>query len=166
MTAMDLAHVAVGRAVSAVQAFEMVFAVLAESFRMISEPEYLELTQGAFSPSHWKNPTKNLIRRLSERSEIAPELEAEISTLLENRHLLIHRWGIENGLATPEASEYWGRYEALAKTVEGESKRITLLLLSYVLKWAEPEWASANKDEYHQRMKQLFLQARNEGLIK
>lgn len=158
---MDSAHLAVGRAVSAAQIFEVVFAVLAEGFRMISEPEYLELTKGFIDPQRLKNPTKNLLKRLSERNKIASELEADICSLIENRHVLIHRWGIENGFASPDSAEYWQRYEKLAETVEAESKRITRMLLLYVLKWAEPEWASSNNDEYHIRMKELFLRASN-----
>jgi hypothetical protein len=33
------------------------------------------------------------------------------------------------------------------ETVDAESRRISLLLVSYILKWSEPEWASANHDE-------------------
>lgn len=156
MNAIASAHLAIGRAVCASQDFEVVLLVSFETFRMISEPEYLELTKGAIEPIRFKNPAKNLVKFLSERNNIAPELEVQINELLEDRHTVIHRWSRENGFADADDEEHWRKYEALALKVEAESRRISRLLLSYILKWAEPEWAGANHDEYVNRMKQLF----------
>ena len=161
MRSIDAAHIGIGRAVCACQDFEAILLVSVELFRMVTEPEYRELTQGHIAPSKFKTPTKNLLKHLSERNNIAPELEAQISMLLEDRHKVIHRWTIENGGANAENTEYWRAYGDFALKVEAEAKRITLLLLSYLLKWAEPDWAAANNDEYLARMKQLFHAAGN-----
>ena len=163
MRSIDSAQIAIGRAVCACQDFEAVLLVSVELFRMVTEPEYRDLTQGQIAPSKFKTPTKNLLKLLAERNDIAPDLDAQISMLLEGRHKVIHRWTIENGSANSENSEYWRTYGDFATGVEAEAKRITSLLLSYLLKWAEPEWAAANNDEYLARMKQLFRAAgRNE----
>jgi hypothetical protein len=159
MSNVDNAHIAIGRAVCACQDFEIVLLVSVELFRMVTEPEYHELTQGNIPPSRFKTPTKNLLKLLAERNDIHPELESDIAELLEARHKVIHRWTLENGSAEREDSQYWLRYGKFALHVEGEAKRIASLLLSYILKWAEPEWAKANHDEYLVRMKKLFQDA-------
>ena len=41
--------------------------------------------------------------------------------------------------------------------LEREAKQLTRYLVSYVIKWADPDWASAHGDEYKERMAQLFL---------
>ena len=163
MTTIASAYAAIGRAVCASQDFEVVLVVSLEAFRMITEPEYRELTQGLISPARFKTPTKSLVKMLAERNDIDPEFEAQILALIEDRHTVIHRWGLQNGFAPASDEEHWRRYEALAAKVESEAKRLSRVLLSYILKWADPGLAQSNQDEYQARMKQLFHMAVKQG---
>lgn len=153
---MSSAHAAIGKAICASQIFETVLTVSFETFRMVTDPEYRELTEGKIELSRFKTPIKNLLKFLSSRNDIAPELESQIVRLLEDRHTVVHRWSLENGFADPTEEEHWQRYEALALKVESESKRIALLLLSFINHWAESPSTATSHEEYLGRMKQLF----------
>jgi hypothetical protein len=156
MTEQASAHAAIGRAICASQVFEFTLTISFEAFRMITEPEYRDLTEGRIDAARFKTPVKNLLKALSARNDISETLEAEITDLIERRHTMVHRWSYENGVAEPSDDQHWRKYEALARSVESDSNRIAHLLLSYMLKWGDPEWAGANKPEYLGRMKQLF----------
>lgn len=156
MTALASAHTAIGRAICASQAFEITLTISFEFFRMVNEPDYMAVAQGYSEAGRFKAPLKNLLKALSARNEISVTLEADISDLLERRHTMVHRWSYEQGLADADDEEHWRRYESLARSVEFDSNRIAHLLVSYILKWGEPEWAEANKQEYLVKMKNLF----------
>jgi len=157
MTPASRAHQAIGQAVCAAQVLEVQLVVLFELFRMVSDPEYRELTSGRIDPNRLKTATKNLIKELSEKGNISPTLEVDINQWIEDRHTLVHRWYPTNGLGDENDEEHWNRYAALAQRVARESYRIAKLLITYVVKWGEPNWAAANPDEYLVRMKQLFF---------
>jgi hypothetical protein len=156
MSASTAAYTAVGRAVCAAQMFEIVLLVAFEVFRMITEPEYRKLTGGMIAPTKFKTPTKNLLKFLAERNDIAPELEAQIAQLLEDRHTVVHRWVLQRGLAAPEEAAYWQEYQSLALRVEAESRRISRVLLSYILKYGASDLAATDHAEFVARMQQLF----------
>src|SRR4029079_3181388 len=104
----------------------------------------------------FKVPSKNLVRFLSQRGDISPDLERDIDALIDARHLVIHRWGGEKGFSHHDDDEGWHEYEAASVRVELEATRITRLLVDYLQKWTAPEWVHANAEEYVERIRRLF----------
>ena len=123
-------HEAVGRAVLWAQAFETVFAV---SFQLLGIVE--SGVSIPFDEKRYKTPTRNLIKELSGANNIAFEFEGQLNALIEQRHLLVHRWFRENGLPGDEDHADISKLIQLAHEVERESKRISGLLAGYVVRW-------------------------------
>ncbi len=89
---MNHAYFAIGRAVFAAQMLETALIPIFEFFKMHTEPGYLEKTGGYVTEGAFKVPIKNVVKFLSERGSIAPDLETRLNKYVEDRHLLIHRW--------------------------------------------------------------------------
>ena len=111
----------IGGAVCAAQRFELTLTVSVEFFRMVTEPQYRMLTKGFVDPTRFKIPLKKLIVLLSEKNQIAPELEAQILSLIERRHVLVHRWFRENGFPSHDDVNDWHRLGELAIGVDRDS---------------------------------------------
>jgi hypothetical protein len=149
MTPADRAYLAIGRAVVTLQVFETVFAVLVEMFKMAEDEKYLEQSRGLLPPELFRTPTKRLVKELRRRDAISDVLEGELNALIEDRHVLIHRWHHENGVGDAADADYWRRYEGLAVRAESDARRIYQQLVGYVLK-------HDNTPEFRDRMKRLF----------
>lgn len=154
---MDVAYTAVGRAIIAAQTLETALVPILELHRVHSEPDRLSRTGGYLSAGAFKVPVSSMVKLLAERGSIAPNLENRLSAYVEDRHLLVHRWIQVHGIPESKAD-----FIALAKhalRVAQEAHDLTQIFVRYVLKYAEPEWAAANLEEYKARMARLFQEA-------
>lgn len=156
---MEQAYAAIGRAVFAAQDLETVLIPIFEFFKMQTEPGYLEKTSGYVSAGAYKIPIKNVVKYLSERGSIAPDLEARLAAYVDARHLLVHRWVQQHGWPADDDAQAFGPIVELAGRVEREAKELTRQFASYIVKYAHPEWAAAHEAEYKARMKELFQRA-------
>jgi len=94
---MEQAYADIGRAVIAMQMFEVAFVSIHEGFKMITDPVYLQTTGGMIEEGRYKSATANLVKVLSQRGQIAAELENRLNTLIDRRNELMHRWFLRNG---------------------------------------------------------------------
>lgn len=98
---------------------------------------------------------------LSERGEIDPLFEDRLKKFVADRHLLVHKWLQERGI--PETEGEWLELANFAIDVAKEANSLTYVLLAYVLKYAEPEWATSNSDEHREKMAAIFRGAYQES---
>lgn len=156
---MEQAYAAIGRAVAFAQIFETALIPIFEFFKMQTEPGYREKTGGYVSAGAFKVPVKNIIKALSAKGDLATDLEARLTLYVENRHLLIHRWFQTNGWPAENDAAGFAPIVELANRVEREAKELTRLFTGYMVKFAEPEWAAANGEDYKARMATIFHRA-------
>ncbi|HXX08335.1 MAG TPA: hypothetical protein VEJ43_09740 [Pseudolabrys sp.] len=156
---MEQAYAAIGRAVIFAQLFETALVPIFELFKMQTEPGYREKTGGYISAGAFKVPITNIVKALSATGDIAPDLETRLTAYIADRHTLIHRWVQIHGLPAEDDVAAIGAILELANRVENEAKDLTQLLVGYVVKYAEPEWASTNMEEYKARMAEIFRRA-------
>jgi hypothetical protein len=161
MTLAAACHEAIGRAVVQMQMFETNMVVTAEFFHLVTRPKRRRKTGGFITAGMLEEATTSIVHRLKENGQIAPNLEGRIRNLVTDRHLLVHNWVRLYGLGSGDDMDYWSRYRQHAISVESEARAITLMLLHYVLKWAEPEWAKQNPNEYLSRIRRMFIDAGN-----
>ncbi|MCM2308537.1 MAG: hypothetical protein NDI91_13855 [Sulfuritalea sp.] len=153
-------HQAVGRAVLWAQTFETVFVICIELVRILRSTRNGERIS-AMNPNRFKVATRSLIKELAVANQLAPELEDQINDLVAKRHLLVHRWFVENGLPGDSDIEHIAKITDLALEIETSSKRICSLLAGYVSHWGEthPEQQAQMTDEERQRLIGLFKYA-------
>ena len=160
---MNVAYAAIGRAVLEAQVLETALIPIFEFFKMQTEPGYLEKTGGFVSAGAFKVPVKNVIKYLSERGSIAPDLEARLTQYVESRRLLIHRWVQLHGWPDESDARAFEPVIALASSVEREAHELTTQFAGYMVKYASPEWAAGDELAYAQKMSELFHRAHLEG---
>jgi hypothetical protein len=141
------------------QMFETALVPLVELSRMVADPAYAEETAGYVRAGKFKVPVTGIVRMLSERGDIAPDLATRLTKYAEDRHTLIHRWVREHGWPDDGDVEGWAPIIDLANRVHEEARQLTSLLVNHVLKFADHEWASAHLEEYQTRMARLFHEA-------
>lgn len=160
---MEKAYAAIGRAVVFAQIFEAALIPIFEMFKMQTEPKYLEKTGGYIPAGSFKVPVKSVIKTLSSKGNIAPDLETRLNSYVEDRHVLIHRWFQEHGWPTDNDAAGFAPIVELASRVESEARELSRLFAGYMVKFAEPKWAAANGDDYKTRMEAIFHRAHTEG---
>ena len=160
---MEYAYAAIGRAVFAAQVFETALIPIFEFFKMQSDPRYLEKTGGYVSLEAFRVPVKSIVRTLAEKGRIAPDLEQRLSKYVEDRNTLIHRWVQEHGWPDDNDTEGFVPIVELVTRVEREAKSMTSALVGYMVKFADPDWATKHGKEYKERMAQLFHRAHIDG---
>ena len=148
----------VGRAIHVAQSFEMVLAQLFEFFKMQEDMNYAVKTGGFIAPEAYKAPLRNLLKRLQERGQVEPTFATRLDQYIEARHILVHRWVLQNGLALPDDVPHWEALANHAKSVAVEADYLMGYLLHYILKYTDPAWAATNPEEYKRRMANLFFQ--------
>lgn len=124
---------AVGRAVGQAQIFEAVVVICAEMVRICKDSLAGNGTDGLVNPNRFKAATRLLLKQLAQSNDIAPDFEARVAALVEKRHILIHRWFVENGWPGEGDSAEIMKLTAFAQEVESESRLITLMLVEYIL---------------------------------
>ncbi len=133
-------HAAVGRAVIACQVLETVFALCVRlQFEQSSAKALNDITP--LEKNFSKPPMKVLLTRLKKCMDISADFESRVSDLIERRHKLIHRWGIEE--VFPESEEQFRKLTAFATALADEAAAMAMFLLSGLVEWANrfPELA-------------------------
>jgi hypothetical protein len=155
---MEQAYAAIGRAVIAMQVFEVAFVSIHEGFRMINDETYREATGGLIAPEKYKNASANLVKQLKAQGDIADDLEARINALIENRNRLMHRWFLQNGWPWPDTSNAadYATVIELAEGVRNEADALTHLMAGYMVKHAHPVAARKDPEAYKQAMAEFF----------
>lgn len=156
---MEQAYTAIGRAVASAQIFETVLVPIFEFFRMRTEPGYLEKTDGFVSAGAFKVPVKNIIKALSVKGDIAADLETRLTSYVEDRHLLVHRWFQANGWPAEDDAVGFAPIIELANRVEHEAKDLTRLFAGYMVKFVYPESTDADGENFKARMATIFHRA-------
>src|SRR6267154_2940767 len=129
---MEQAYAAIGRAVAFAQIFETVLIPIFEFFKVQTELGYFEKTSGYISDDAFKVPVKKVIKALSAKSNIAPDLEDRLNSYVEDRHVLIHRWFRENGWPADNDVVGFAPIIELANRVESEARELTRLFAGYM----------------------------------
>lgn len=156
---MNHIYAAIGRAVIAAQLFEIVLVPTFQIFKMIGDAAYQEKTGGCIPAGSFKMAIKNIIKGLAEKGEIAADLEERLNNYIEDRHTLVHRWVQEYGWPDETNPDVFGEVVALAARVEAESINLARIFSGYIVKYADPDWAAENMNEYRSRMAEIFRKA-------
>jgi hypothetical protein len=128
----EAVHVSIGKAVLAVQYFEHWLNNAYYHMRIATEDGF-QLTDEQLSDHRlFRNPVKNLVKALSAGSKINPALESRISTLLEQRHIIMHRWFLLHGAPTAHDSAKWAKLSDLSDAVAAEALELSYLLLGHL----------------------------------
>lgn len=157
------AHQAIGKAICLFQNLEILIVVSFEFLQMVSSPEYRDISKGCIDPKLYRKSIRRFLERLSKQNNIDPQLEKDISDLVEKRDVLVHRWIREQGWPSADDDAGWSDYESLANEVADESRGIIRLLSGYLLKLNDQEWAQQNPKEYVERVRRLFHDAGKDG---
>lgn len=158
----DVAFAEVGKAVWLGQILEATLVPIFEFFRMRTEDGYMQKTQGFVQPGAYRQPLRNLIKHLAAQEHISPEVEAALDRYIEDRHRLVHRWILEHGRADQHDIAAWVAMAEHARSVGEQAQFLTRSFSAYMVKYADPDWAAANPEEYDQRMRDLFRQRNDE----
>lgn len=158
---MQDAYAAIGRAVMAAQSFETAMVPIFEVFKVHTDLDYSVKTGGNIPDGAFKVPLRNILKELTERGGVAPELGAVIDAFIEDRHTLIHRCIQTYGCPRDGDAEGFAPIIELAHRVEKTAKQLIQTIVGYFLEYGEPEWAAANPDESKARLADIF---RNTGL--
>ncbi|WGS53754.1 hypothetical protein LFL96_22170 [Paraburkholderia sp. D15] len=162
---MEQAYAAIGRAVIAMQMFEVAFVSIHEGFKMITDPAYLQTTGGMIEEGRYKNATANVVKALSQHGQIAADLEDQLNTLIDRRNELMHRWFLRNGWPANDDNDP-ASYEdviRLAQWVRTEADAITRMMASYMLKYAAPDQHARNPEAVNQAVAEMFHRVHVQG---
>lgn len=155
---MEQAYAAIGRAVIAMQMFEVTFVSIHEGFKMITDEVYRETSGSMIDKKKYKTASSNVVKALSDRGQIATDLEDRLNTLIERRNELMHRWFMHHGWPWPEtnnAADYAPVVE-LAEWVRTEANAITHMMAGYMVQHTHPDDAEKDSEMYRQAMAELF----------
>ena len=156
---MQEGYAAIGRAVVTAQMFETALVPIYEIFKIHAEPDYREQTGGHVREEMFKLPVTAIVKALANKGGIAPDLESRLQKYAADRHTLIHRWVREHGWPDDRDVDGFRPIVALAADVQQQAVDLTRLLVGYVLKYADPDWAREHMSEYRERMASLFHRA-------
>jgi hypothetical protein len=151
----------IGKAILAVQYFEQWLVCAYYHMRIVTEDEF-SLTDAQLSDYRlFKNPTKNLIKVLAQRSQIDPRLESRINGLLEQRHTVVHRWFLVNGTPATHTSDDWDRLAATAESVASEALELSFLLIGYMGEGLRQQVSGQDSSRIKQHMARMFMELEN-----
>jgi len=155
---MEQAYAAIGRAVIAMQMFEVAFVSIHEGFKMITDPAYLQATGGMIEERRYKIVTANVVKVLSLRGQIAADLEDRLNTLIERRNELIHRWFLRNGWPANDDNDpaSYADVIGLAQWVRAEADAITHMMAGYMLTYAHPDQHEKNPEAVKKAVTEMF----------
>jgi len=130
----SLFHV-VGVTVAASQIFEVIFILVARLALKQADVDVLEDIEPLSQDKSFKQPVKGLLKELGQAQSIDPALEARISTLIENRHRVIHRSFFQFGWPGPMDSPKEADFRQLCALVVSESNAMSIVFVDLVLTW-------------------------------
>jgi len=155
---MEHAYAAIGRAVIAMQLFEVTFVSIHEGFKMVNDDAYRQATGGIITLRKYKEATANVVKKLKEEGNIAENLETRINTLIEKRHQLMHRWFLQHGWPWPDTNklEDYALVIELADYIRVEANALTHMMAGYMVKHADPASVEKDPEAYRRAMAELF----------
>ena len=134
MDARFQAHASIGLAVMASQALEMLFAMCVRlAFKHQDAAALSDITP--LEKNFSKPPMKNLLVELRKYVDVSEEFETKLLDFIERRHILIHRWGIENGLPNDEKS--FGEIEKYSNELAKDANGLSNVLWKYLADWCQ-----------------------------
>jgi hypothetical protein len=152
-------NASIGKAVLAAQYFEQWLVRAYYHMRIVTEDDF-SLTDAQLSDYRlFKNPTKNLIKSLAQCSQIDPEFETRINDLLEQRHVVVHRWLLSNGSPFGLTTEQWDQLATVAETVASEAMELSFLLLGHMGEGLRQQVAGEDPALAKEHMAQMFKSA-------
>jgi hypothetical protein len=157
----DDVNASVGKAVLAAQYFEQWLVCAYYHMRIVTEDEF-SLSDSQLSDYRiFKNPTKNLVKVLSEKAQIDPMLESRINNLLEQRHMVVHRWFLVGGAPTSQISDHWDDLAEIADSVTAEAMELSFLLLSYMSDSLRQQLSGEDSSRIKEHMARMFMELEN-----
>ena len=133
------AHASIGLAVMACQAFEMLFAMSVRlAFKHQSAAALSEITP--LEKNFSKPPMKTLLVELRNYVDVSQEFESKLVDLIERRHTLIHRWGIEHGLPNDDAA--FQAITVFSNELAKDANGLANFMYKYMAEWIKkfPEY--------------------------
>lgn len=126
------AHASIGLAVMACQALEMLFAMCVRlAFKHQDAASLSDVTP--LEKNFSKPPMKNLLSELRKYVEVSEEFEDKLVDLIERRHTLIHRWGIENGF--PADDDAFQKVTEFSNILAKDANGLANVLYAYMEEW-------------------------------
>ncbi len=157
----DNVNASIGKAVLAAQYFEQWLVCAYYYMRIVTEDEF-SLTDAQLSDYRiFKNPTKNLIKALSQSSQIDAQLESRINDLLEQRHMVVHRWFLVGDTPEIQISDRWDKLAEIAESVASEAMELSFLLLSYMREGLKQQLAGEASCNVKEHMARMFKELEN-----
>jgi hypothetical protein len=156
---MSQALASVGHAVWMCQVFETLLAPIYEFFKMNVQPGYFDKTKGFVPDSAYKNPLRSIVKELSARNQIDISVEAKLDRYIEDRHLLVHRWFIQNGWPSDDYEEGWRALEIHANSVRDQAQELARYFTGYIVEHAAPGLAEKDPSAYTEKLSILFRQS-------
>lgn len=155
---MEHAYAAIGHAVIAMQMFEVAFVSIHEGFRIMNDDAYREATGGFITPEKYRTASANVVKVLSQRGQIAADLEVRLNTLIDRRNELIHRWVLHKGWPANDDNDAASYAEVMqiAEWVRTEANVVTHLMAGYMVRRANYDAAGKDPEAYRQAMVELF----------
>jgi hypothetical protein len=80
-----------------------------------------------------KPPMKKLLEDLGQYVDVSQEFKRKLANLIERRHILIHRWGIEYGL--PDEAEGFLKITVFSNELAKDANGLTKVLYRYIVEW-------------------------------
>lgn len=124
-------HASIGLAVLSCQALEMLFALCVRlAFKHQSAGTVSEITP--LEKNFSKPSMKVILEELRRYVDVSTDFEAKLLDLIERRHTLIHRWGIENRL--PDDASY-DKIAAFSNNLAKDANGLSNVLYQYIAEW-------------------------------
>lgn len=149
---------------AASQIFEVIFVLGARLALKQADVEVFEDIEPLSRAKSFKQPVKGLLKELSQAQSIDPGLETRISTLIENRHRVIHRSFLEFGWPGPMETNREADFRQLCAGVVSESNAMSIVFVDLVLTWMKRFPATSPTAIAHEgRFKELAARIRGQS---
>lgn len=130
----DLFH-HVGVAVAISQVFEVIFVIASKLALKQADVAALEDVEALSKSKAFKQASKALLNELAQAGLVDSSLEASISSLIEDRHKIVHRSFLECGWPGPMSAEVEGQFVALCARVSTQSMALCNEFVDLTLNW-------------------------------
>lgn len=128
----DHANASVGLATLSCQALEMLFALCVRLvFKNQAATSLAEITP--LEKNFSKPSVKVILEELRRYVDVSKEFEAKLVDLIERRHILIHRWGIEYGL--PNNDDGYKKISEFSNALSKDANGLSNVLYEYIAEW-------------------------------
>ena len=126
------AHASIGLAVISCQALEMLFALCVRLvFKNQSAESLNEITP--LEKNFSKPSMKVILEELRRYVDVSIDFENRLLDLIERRHTLIHRWGIEFGLPNNDAGH--AKIAQFSDVLAKDANGLSNILYEYIAEW-------------------------------